>query len=140
MNRSLFLKRLIGIPGLGFFSFAQVAASQKVYLLQTYVAGFRFHKGMELLPHMQEEDVVELRRQPENEYDEFAVAICWQQELIGYLPAASNEVIARLMDAKALPLFGIITHLQPDAKPWENVAVAVYFITNVKVPEYLTKT
>ncbi len=139
MNRSGFLKRLIGIPGLGFYSIAEVAASQKVYLLQSFVAGFRFYKGMELLPHLQEQDIVELRRQPDNEHDEFAVAVYWQQEMIGFLPAASNGVIARLMDAKALPLIGIITHLQRDAQPWENVAVAVYFLKNGSVPEYLTK-
>lgn len=139
MTRSGFLKRLIGIPGLGFFSIAEVAASQKVYLLQSFVAGFRFHKGVELLPLMQEQDIVELRREPENEHDEFAVAVYWQQEMIGYLPAASNEVIARLMDGKALSLVGIITHLQRDAEPWENVAIAVYFLKNGNVPEYLTK-
>lgn len=139
MNRSGFLKRLIGISGLGFLSIAEVAASQKAYLLQSFVAGFRFYKGMELLQHMQEQDIVELRREPGNEHDKFAVAIYWQQEMVGFLPAASNEMIARLMDAKALPLIGIITHLERDAKPWENVAVAVYFLKNGNIPEYLTK-
>jgi|SRR5665647_1159111 len=140
MNRIGFLKRLVGIAGLGFLSIAEVAASQKIYLLQSFVAGFRFHKGMKLLEYMQEQDIVELRREPNNEHDGFAVAIYWQQEKIGFLPAASNEIIARLMDAKALPLIGIITHLQRDAKPWENVAVAVYFLQSVKetVPAYLT--
>ncbi|MGN6299437.1 MAG: HIRAN domain-containing protein [Ginsengibacter sp.] len=49
-----------------------------MYLLQSFVAGFRFYKGMELLPHMQEQDIVELRRQPDNEHNEFAVAVYWQ--------------------------------------------------------------
>lgn len=95
---------------------------------------------MDLLPHMKEQDIIGLKREPENEHDDFAVALYWQQEMIGYLPAASNEVIARLMDANALPLFGIITHLQKNAKPWENVAVAVYFVQpeNKALPEYLT--
>lgn len=139
MNRSGFLKRLVGIPGLGFFSIAEVAASQKVYLLQSFVAGFRFYKGMELLPHMQEQDIVELRRNPQNEHDDFAVAVYWQQEMIGYVPAASNEVIARLIDAKALSLVAVITHLEPKAKPWENVAIAVYFLKNGSIPDYLTQ-
>lgn len=139
MNRSGFLKRLVGISGMGFFSVADVAAKQKVYLLQSFVAGFRYYKGMELLLHMHEQDIVELRRQPDNEHDEFAVALYWQQEMIGFLPAASNEMIARLLDAKALPLIGIITHLQHGAKPWENVAVAVYFLKNGDIPKYLSK-
>lgn len=48
-------------------------------------------------------------------------------------------MIARLIDAQALSLVGIISHLQRDAQPWENVAVAVYFLKNGNVPEYLTK-
>ena len=88
MNRIGFLKRLIGIAGLGFLSVAEVAASQKIYLLQSFVAGFRFHKGMNVLEYLQEKDIVELRREPNNEHDSFAVAIYWQQEMIGYLPCS----------------------------------------------------
>lgn len=141
MNRSEFLRRLIGIAGIGFFSIPEIKATQKVYLLQTFVAGFRFYKSMELLQHMQQNDIVELKRIPENEHDAFAIALYWQQEMIGYLPAETNEVLARLMDAKALSLIGLITHLNHDAKPWENVAVAVYFLQpeNKELPKYLTQ-
>ena len=139
MNRSGFLKRLIGVPGLGFLSVAEVAASQKAYLLQTFVAGFRYYKGLKVLPFMQEQDIVELRREPGNSHDKFAIALYWQQEKIGFIPADSNEVLARLIDAKALRIIGAITHLELQAQSWENVAIAVYFITDLKIPEYLTK-
>ncbi len=134
MNRSTFLNRLIGIAGLGFFPLTEVVAKRKIYLLQTFVAGFRFHKGMQLLPLMQEGDLLELRRDPKNSHDAFAVALFWQQEMIGYLPAAQNEVLARMMDAAALPLIASITHLNKEAKPWENVAIAVYFLQTEKTP------
>lgn len=144
MTRASFLQRLIGITGLGFLSVPEAQASRKIYLLQSFVAGFRFHKGMELLPVMQENDLLELRREPNNEHDAFAIALYWQQEMIGYLPAADNEPIARLLDAAALPLLGIITHLNRDTKPWENLAVAVYFLQpeKLQLPEhanYLTR-
>lgn len=140
MNRVEFLRRLIGIAGFGFLSVPEIQASQKIYLLQSFVAGFRFHKGMQLLPYMQQGDILELRREPDNKHDEFAVALYWQQEMIGFLPASSNEIIARLADAKALPLVACITHLNQNAKPWENVAIAVYFLQQEKkeLPEYLT--
>lgn len=54
--------------------------------------------------------------------------------MIGYLPAASNETLARLMDASALPLVATITHLEKEAKPWANVAIAVYFLQPEKKP------
>lgn len=140
MNRIGFLQRLIGITGLGFLSVDEIKARQKIYLLQSFIAGFRFHKGMELLPHMQQHDILELKREPANIHDPFAVALYWQQEMIGYLPAANNETIARLLDANALPLLAGITHLEHSAKPWENVAIAVYFMLpeNKEVPAYLT--
>jgi hypothetical protein len=104
MNRFTFLACLIGIAGVGFFPVTGVVAKRKIYLLQTFVAGFRFHKGMQLLPYLQEGDLLELHRDPKNSHNPFAIVLYWQQEMIGYLPAASNEVLARLMDASVLPL------------------------------------
>ena len=52
MTRSTFLNRLIRIAGPGFFGLADIQKLQKIYLLPCFVAGFRFHKGME--PLMQE--------------------------------------------------------------------------------------
>lgn len=144
MTRASFLQRLIGISGLGFLSVPEIQQKRKIYLLQSFIAGFRFHKGMDLLDFMKEEDLIELRREPENQHDAFAIALFWQQEKIGYVPAELNEMIARLMDANALPLIGAITHLNKEAKPWENVAIAVYFIQDdiERLPEhaaYLTQ-
>jgi|GEM_PF-3395423 len=143
MKRSEFLQRVLSVTGLGFLSVVQIKEFQKIYLLQAFVAGFRFHKGMELLPLMQESDVLELRREPANEHDPFAVALYWQQEMIGYLPADSNETIAKLLDAEALPLLAAITHLNRGTRPWENVAVAIFYLHSKEKPlpagaEYLT--
>ncbi|TCZ67052.1 HIRAN domain-containing protein [Flaviaesturariibacter aridisoli] len=154
MTRSTFLNRLIGIAGLGFFGLTDIQQLQKIYLLQCFVAGFRFHRGMELLPLLQEGDLLELRREPGNEHDPFAIALYWQQEMIGYLPKACNELLARLMDAKALSLLASITHLDRDVKPWEHVSIAVYFLqpekkdlpphtaylTRLEKPQYHTRT
>jgi hypothetical protein len=83
---------------------------------------------MELLNEMEVNDLIELRREPDNIYDEFAIALYWQQEKIGFIPAEFNETIARLLDAQALPLLAGITHLNKEVKPWENVRIAVYFL------------
>ena len=74
MNRTAFLKRLIAITGFGSLSVEQLQSTWKIYLLQSFVSGFRFHKGMELLPQMQEQDMLELRREPANENDVSAIA------------------------------------------------------------------
>ncbi|HMO62604.1 MAG TPA: HIRAN domain-containing protein [Ferruginibacter sp.] len=138
MNRTEFLQRLIGIAGYGSFKVQALVPKRKIYLLQFFVAGFRFHKGMELLNHMQVNDLLELRREPDNEHDDCAIALYWQQEKIGYIPAEENEMLAKLLDAQALPLLGMITHLNREVKPWENVVAAVYFLQDesVEIPPY----
>jgi hypothetical protein len=141
MKRIEFLKRLVGIAGMGFYTLPQIQSMQTIYLMQSFVAGFRFYAGTELLPLMKENDIIELKREPENEHDSFAVALYWQQEKIGFLPAAANQTIARLIDAQALSLLAKITHLRNDVQPWESVAVAIYFVQpqHIPVPDYLNK-
>lgn len=128
MKRTDFLKRLVGVAIFGQMPLSVLETKRKIYLLQCFVAGFRHYKGMELLSEMEVNDFIELRREPENEYDEFAIALYWQQEKIGFIPANYNETIARLLDAEALPLLATITHLNKEVKPWENVEIAVYFL------------
>ncbi len=133
MKRSDFLQRLIAIAGYGSFNLQTLIPKRKIYLLQFFVAGFRHYKGMEMLAHMEANDLIELRREPDNEYDDCAIALYWQQEKIGYIPADYNEMLAKLLDAQALPLLGMITHLNREVKPWENVVAAVYFLQDEKV-------
>lgn len=138
MKRSDFLQRLIAIAGYGSFNLQSLIPKRKIYLQQFFVAGFRHYKGMDMLPYMQVNDLLELRREPDNAHDECAIALYWQQEKIGYMPAKENEMTAKLLDAKALPLLGMITHLNTEVKPWENVVAAVYFLQdeNVEIPPY----
>lgn len=128
LTRTEFLQRLIPLIGLGQLSYRQAQSYRKIYLFQSFVAGFRFYNGMQLLHLMGINDPLELRREPENKHDKFAIALYWQQEKIGYLPAEKNELIARLIDAQALPLIGFITHINYEVKPWENLAMAVGFL------------
>lgn len=93
---------------------------------------------------MKEGDLLELVREPGNEHDDCAVALRWRGKKIGYIPASTNEMLSYLLDADALSLFAVITHLEKNAQPWENVAVAVYFVqeANDKLPahaSYLTR-
>ncbi|MDX2049239.1 MAG: HIRAN domain-containing protein [Chitinophagaceae bacterium] len=131
MNRSAFLKRLIASLTIGKLPVNMTREFRKIYLLQCFIAGFRYYEGMKLLHNMKEGDLLELVREPANEYDPCAVALHWQGKKIGFIPADINEMLSYLLDADALSLFAVITHLEKNAEPWENVAVAVYFIQEV---------
>jgi len=50
-------------------------------------------------PLLVAEKVLTMKREPDNKYDEFAIAIYCDSIKIGYVPAELNEVCSRLMDA-----------------------------------------
>lgn len=144
MNRTTFIKNLIGLFGVGALPKALVKQYQKVYLLQCFVRGFRFHQGPKLLEQMTVGQLLELQREPQNEHDACAIALYCGPHMIGYIPREENEILSRLMDAQLVELLAEITHIEPKAQAWEHVAIAVYVlkeITNEPLPEtasYLT--
>ena len=69
--------------------------------------------------------------------------ICRERKSVLF-PASVNEMLSYLLDADALSLFAVITHLEKNSQPWENVAIAVYFVqeVNKELPahaSYLTR-
>lgn len=144
MNRSNFLKQLIASIAIGKLPVSLTKDFRKIYLLHCFVAGFRHYEGMQLLNDMKEGDLLELVREPENKYDASAIALHLQGRKIGFIPASVNEMLSLLLDSNALSLFAVITHLEKNTQPWENVAIAVYFIqeVNKELPahaSYLTR-
>jgi len=86
---------------------------------------------MQLLDSMKKGDLLELVREPENEYDDCAIALHLQGRKIGFIPSSVNEMLSYLLDSDALSLFAVITHLEKNSQPWENVAITVYFVQEV---------
>jgi len=127
MDRSDFLKNIIGLFGLAVLPPLAVKQYQKLYLLQCFVRGFKFYDGPQLLNNMKEGSMLELVREPDNKYDECAIALHYNNQKIGYIPSESNEVLSRLLDSKAVELVAEITHLQKEAATWENMHVATAF-------------
>ncbi|MEZ5195249.1 MAG: HIRAN domain-containing protein [Bacteroidales bacterium] len=143
MKRSQFINNLLALGGLNLLPANVFKSYDKYYLLQFFVAGFRFYKGMELLESMNEGDLLELLREPENPHDECAIALYWNNEKIGFIPRDENALLSRLIDANALDLIAEISHLNKEVEPWENVHVAVSFLqeaytTDEEKTKYMT--
>jgi hypothetical protein len=95
---------------------------------------------MSLLQKMNEGDLLQLVREPENEHDACAIALHWNGEKIGYIPRDENALLSRLIDANALELVAEITHLNKAVQPWENLHIAVSFLkeTRENIPPQAT--
>ena len=98
--------------------------SKEILALECLVAGTSFRKLNDVEAALNKEVKLELKREPQNEYDHFAIALHFEKHKIGYIPRDKNEVIARLMDA-GKNFFATI-----QAKEWEGnwlkVEVRVY--------------
>ncbi len=73
MQRSDFIKGIIGFLGISALPASMVKQYHRYYLLQSFVRGFRFYEGLKLLDEMHEGDLLEMLREPANEYDPKAI-------------------------------------------------------------------
>jgi hypothetical protein len=133
MKRIDFISRLIALGGLSFLSGKNIETKQyqKFYLLQSFVRGFRHYEGPSLINQMKEGDMLELVREPDNEYDPSAIALHWNKHKIGFVPAEDNEILSKLLDIGIPELIAEITFLQPAAAAWENARIAISVLKEI---------
>ncbi len=152
MKRSDFIKGVIGFLGLSVLPQKMFTRYRRYYLLQSFVRGFRFYEGSQLLHQMKEGDLLELVRENNNAFDPKAIALHFNNKKIGFIPREDNDLLSRLIDADVVPLHAEITHLNKEAREWENVHIGVYvqketnepvatnarYLTVLETPKYRT--
>lgn len=126
MKRSEFLRNLIGLYGIASLPIDMVKQYQKIYLLQCFVRGFQYYDGPNIIDEINKSGLLELVREPKNEYDECAIALHFNQRKIGFIPMESNEILSVLIDTGLLNLQAEITHIKKEAMDWEKIHVAIY--------------
>ena len=86
---------------------------QEVELLNCNIAGTTFLNLKDIEPKLKKHQLLVLKREPKNEYDDKAILILTEDgQKLGYVPQERNEILSRLMDAGKL-LFGRL-----DEKNW----------------------
>ena len=132
MTRATFLKNLIGLFGVAALPTDLVKQYQKVYLLQFFVKGFSYYEGPKIINELNKSGLLQMVREPDNQFDDCAIALHFNSKKIGFIPMKSNEVLSVLLDTKLLKLQAEITHIEPNAQSWENVFVAIYAMTEIE--------
>ena len=87
---------------------------KEILVLECLVAGTSFRKLTEIEAELINTVQLEIKREGQNEFDKFAIALHYKETKVGYIPKDKNEVIARLMDA-GKSFYATIT-----AKEWEG--------------------
>ncbi|MBR4344025.1 MAG: HIRAN domain-containing protein [Lachnospiraceae bacterium] len=116
--------------------------SREIFLLGVRVAGLRYRDNIdELLKNLKVGDKVIFVREPENEYDDFAIMILNEDKVkLGYVPRVNNEIPVRLMDA-GMKLSGKVSRIkepEEDIYPWDALYVDIFLDenSNALLPEF----
>jgi hypothetical protein len=127
MKRRTFFSRLLG--GFGLIPAAPVVTGGGRYVLiqESPIAGFQFHRGEALWPSLSVGQTVELVREPSNPHDANAVAVYFNQEQLGYVPRAENQIVAQMLD-RGECLEASIVDLTDDEDPWNRVRIRVSIV------------
>lgn len=87
----------------------------EIFLLEIVVAGTTHCKEIETIEdQIVPEKVLILKRDPNNQFDEFAIAVYCDNIRIGFVPAEINLICSRLMDAGKLFFCRVVS------KKWNN--------------------
>ena len=98
--------------------------AKDILVLQCIVAGTSFRKLDKIEGRLDAQVKIICKREANNEHDEFAVALYFEDKKIGYIPREKNEVIARLMDA-GKRFFAVIEAKEKEGN-WLRLDVKLY--------------
>jgi hypothetical protein len=142
LNRLTFISRLIALGGISFLSGKTISTKQyqKFYLLQSFIRGFQYYDGPSLINQMKEGDMLELLREPDNEYDPCAISLHWNKHKLGFVPAEDNEMLSKLLDIGLPEFIAEITFMQKEAAAWENVRIAISVLKEIPTNEQMPST
>lgn len=101
---------------------------REIFVINVYVAGTGYCKTIEQIQdQISDTTHLTMRRQPENEVDQYAIGIYYNQTRIGWVPMKDNLVIARLMDAGKLFNCKVVSvnHQNPS---WPRINVSIYMV------------
>jgi hypothetical protein len=91
------------------------------------IAGFRHYAGATSIHALSPGTPLTLRVEPTNPHDVFAVEILHGSAKLGYVPRFCNRHVNRLL-LNSVPLDCEVERFDPQAPPWEAVAVRVQML------------
>ena len=102
--------------------------SREIFLLDIVVAGTTHCPEIDkVFPHLEKDLVLRMQRQPDNKYDENAIAIYYEKIRIGYVPRELNLIISRLMDA-GKAFFCRIEDVELVDDYWVKISAKIYMV------------
>lgn len=100
------------------------AATRRILLQESPLAGFQYHEGERLWPRLRPGQPLTLSREPDNPHDPRAVRVDFQGHKLGYLPRTENSAVSQLLD-RGERIGARIARLRETPDPWARIGLAV---------------
>jgi len=125
MKRKYFLATLGALAGsLVFGKTPAVLPIKKDVIFTCFIRGYQYHKGKKHEQHFKPNQPLQLVREPENEYDPFAIAVYYKKIKLGYLPAEHNAILNTKLALKHNITAKLIA-VNLNAPDWERVEINI---------------
>ncbi len=96
-----------------------------------HVAGFTYWDGCIVFNDLKIGTVLTLKREEDNKFDPYAVAIYFNEHKLGFVPRDSNKEIDKFLEQGYDDIFEVrINRLAPDEHPENQVHVIVFLKAN----------
>lgn len=101
--------------------------SEHEHFLHFDVAGFTYHDGCMVIDVLSPGMRLRLEREEDNVHDCQAVAIYYEQRMLGFVPSNMNGTLAQFMDAGYGDIFeAYVQRVAPEAHPEHQLSVIIY--------------
>lgn len=99
----------------------------KVHLTNFHIAGFSYWDGPEAFDQLKVGTRLDLVREPDNQFDPYAVAVYLGDLKLGFIPRGENHDISKYLDMGLDDIYEVrVQRISPDEHPENQVAVIVY--------------
>ena len=113
------------IAAIASITLAAAQPASRILVQSSPVAGFQFHEGKRLWDQLKVGDALALVREPGNAHDARAVRVEWNGHMLGYVPRAENDAVARQLD-RGNKLEARIVRLTKHRDPWKRIEFEVF--------------
>jgi len=129
ISRKTFLIYLLQFPLFGGIAkYLYGFKPQQHYLLNKFsVAGFYYYEGPEIVQKMEPGEILNMKPEPKNVHDKYAVELQYKGTMIGYIPRSDNRHISRLLQ-QGLNMVCTIREVNPDEDTWHMCKVKVELV------------
>lgn len=91
------------------------------------IAGFSYWDGAFVFQELSIGTELHLKREEDNKFDPYAVAIYYKEHKLGFIPRNMNKEISKLCEQGYAGIFEIrINRISPDENPENQIGVVVY--------------